>query len=191
MMREGVKSTFHDNRIWTDLADGRTMVARANVCATGVEWRHLNLPNEDELRGRGLNYGAGVSEAPLCAGEDVYVVGGGNSAGQAVMHLARHARSVTMLVRDKALAASMSQYLSDRILCAANVQVQYDVESPTWTAGGPSSASESARARQRKPTGRQHRGCSSPSAAFPTPIGPLIPPSSAIKAAISSLVPTS
>ena len=49
MMREGVKSTFHDDRIWTDLADGGTMVARANVCATGVEWRHLNLPNEDKL----------------------------------------------------------------------------------------------------------------------------------------------
>ena len=80
------------------------------------------------LLGRGLYYGAGASEAPLCDGENVYVVGGGNSAGQAVMHLAKHARSVTMLVRDKALAASMSQYLSDRILGAANVQVRYDVE---------------------------------------------------------------
>jgi len=119
MMQEGVKSTFHDDRIWTDLADGGTMMARANVCATGVEWRHLNLPNEDKLLGRGLYYGAGASEAPFCGGEDVYVVGGGNSAGQAVMHLARHAKSVTMLVRDKALAA---------ILGAANVQVEYDVE---------------------------------------------------------------
>jgi len=109
MMQEGVKSTFHDDRIWTDLADGGTMVARANVCATGVEWRRLNLPNEDKLLGRGVYYGAGASEAPLCGGEDVYVVGGGNSAGQAVMHLAKHAKSVTMLVRDKALAASMSQ----------------------------------------------------------------------------------
>jgi thioredoxin reductase (NADPH) len=123
MMQEGVKSTFHDDRIWTDLADGGTMVARANVCATGVEWRRLNLANEDKLLGRGLYYGAGASEAPLCGGEEVYVVG-----GQAVMHLATHAKSVTMLVRDKALAASMSQYLSDRILGAANVQVQYDVE---------------------------------------------------------------
>src|SRR5258706_12243946 len=95
MMREGVKSTFHDDRIWTDLADGGTMVARANVCATGVEWRRLNLPNEDKLLGRGPYYGAGASEAPLCDGEDVYVVGG----GQAVMHLAKYARSVTMLVR--------------------------------------------------------------------------------------------
>ena len=113
MMREGVKSTFHDDRIWTDLADGGTMVARANVCATGVEWRHLNLPNKDDLLGRGLYYGAVASEAPLCGGEDVYVVGGGNSAGQAVMHLAKHARSVTMLVRDKTLAASMSLAAGD------------------------------------------------------------------------------
>ena len=64
----------------------------------------------------------------LSVKEPVYVVGGGNSAGQAVMHLAKHARSVTMLVRDKTLAASMSQYLSERILGAANVQAQYDVE---------------------------------------------------------------
>src|SRR5258708_2742206 len=127
MMQEGVKSTFHDDRIWTDLADGGTMVARANVCSTGVEWRRLNLPNEDKLLGRGAYYGAGASEAPLCGGEGVYVGGGGNSAGQAVRHLATHAKSVTMLVRDKALAASMSQSLSDRILAAANVPAQYDV----------------------------------------------------------------
>src|SRR3981189_2687874 len=112
------------------------MVARANVCATGAEWRLLNLANEEKLRGRGLYYGAGASEAPLCGGEDVYVVGGGNSAGQAVMHLAKHAKSVTMLVRHKALAASMSQYLSDRILGAANVQVRYDVEVTGPDGGG-------------------------------------------------------
>src|SRR5258708_17214528 len=73
MMQEGVKSTFHDDRIWTDLADGGTMVARANVCATGVEWRRLNLANQDKLLGRGLYYGAGASEAPLCGGADVSV----------------------------------------------------------------------------------------------------------------------
>jgi thioredoxin reductase len=80
---------------------------------TGVEWRRLNLPHEDDLLGRGLYYGAGASEAPLCGGEDVYLVGGGNSAGQAVMHLAKHARSVTMLVRDKTRAASMSLAAGD------------------------------------------------------------------------------
>jgi thioredoxin reductase (NADPH) len=126
MMQEGVKSEFHDNRIWTDFADGSKMIARANICATGVEWRRLSVPNEDRLLGRGLYYGAGASEAPLCVGEDVFVVGGGNSAGQAVMHLAAHATTVTMLVRDKALAASMSQYLSSRILTRPNVHVRYE-----------------------------------------------------------------
>lgn len=128
MMREGVKSEFRDNRIWTDFADGDTMIARANICATGVEWRRLNLPDENRLLGRGLYYGAGASEAPLCGGEHVFVVGGGNSAGQAVMHLAAHARKVTMLVRDAALAATMSQYLAERITSQPNVEVRYGVE---------------------------------------------------------------
>jgi thioredoxin reductase (NADPH) len=128
MMEEGVKSEFHHDRIWTDLAEGGKMVARANICATGVEWRRLSLTNEGRLLGRGLYYGAGASEAPLCSGEDVFVIGGGNAAGQAVMHLAAHARSVTMLVRDTALAASMSQYLSQRILAEPNVTVRYDAE---------------------------------------------------------------
>lgn len=128
MMQEGVKSEFHDNRIWTDLADGGQMVARANICATGVEWRRLGLPDEDRLLGRGLYYGAGASEAPLCGGENVVVIGGGNSAGQAVMHLASHAKTVTMLVRDDGLAASMSSYLSERILSEPNVQVRFQSE---------------------------------------------------------------
>src|SRR6202048_716447 len=191
IMREGVKSTFHDDRIWTDFANGGTMDARANVCATGVEWRHLNLPDEDKLLGRGLYYGAGASEAPLCGGEYVYVVGGGNSAGQAVMHLAKHARSVTMLVRDTTLAASMSQYLSDRILGAANVQVRYDVEI-TGLEG--EKALERIRIGLRTTKEASWSAtprCSSPSAACPTPTGLLRPPSFAIKAVTSSPVPTS
>ena len=139
-----------------------------------------------------LSRGAGASEAPLCGGEDVYVVGGGNSAGQAVMHLATHAKSVTMLVRDKALAASMSQYLSDRILGAANVQVQYDVEITGLDGGQALERSPNRLAHDKgSQLGGRHHGCSSPSAACPTPIGPPTPPSSAIKAVISSPVPTS
>ena len=76
MMSEGVKAEFRDRRIWVDLADGGQMVARANICATGVDWRRLGLPGEGELLGRGIYYGAGASEAPLCKDEDVYVVGG-------------------------------------------------------------------------------------------------------------------
>ena len=63
MMQEGVRGEFHDNRIWVDLADGSKMVARANICATGVAWRRLGLPNEQRLLGAGLYYGAGLSES--------------------------------------------------------------------------------------------------------------------------------
>lgn len=128
MMREGVKAEFRDGKIWVNLADGGSMVARSNICATGVDWRRLGLDNEDRLLNAGVYYGAGASEAPLCSGEHVFIVGGGNSAGQAVMHLADHAEKVTMLVRDEALAASMSSYLIDRIKEAPNVEVIYNSE---------------------------------------------------------------
>ena len=128
MMREGIKATFRDNRIYVDMADGTKMVARANICATGVEWRRLGLPDEGRLLGAGLYYGAGASEAPMCRNEQVYVVGGGNSAGQAVMHLAEHAERVTMLVRGPDLASSLSTYLIDRIRSTPNVDVRFNAE---------------------------------------------------------------
>jgi thioredoxin reductase (NADPH) len=128
MMQEGVRGEFHDNRIWVDLADGSKMVARANICATGVEWRRLGLPNEQRLLGSGLYYGAGLSEAPLCRDEHVVVIGGGNSAGQAVMHFASHARQVTMLVRGKNLGETLSEYLASRILREPNVDARYSSE---------------------------------------------------------------
>ncbi|WP_298972949.1 FAD-dependent oxidoreductase [uncultured Roseobacter sp.] len=128
MMREGVKAEFQDNRIHAELANGKTMVARSNICATGVEWHRLGLEREQHFLGSGLYYGAGVSEAPLCKGEHVYVVGGGNSAGQAVMHLADHADQVTMVVRGPGLAASMSRYLQERIEKTSNVSVIYNAE---------------------------------------------------------------
>ncbi len=128
MMQEGVRGEFRGDRIWVDLADGSKMVARANICATGVEWRRLGLPGEERLLGAGFHYGAGMSEAPLCRGEHVVVVGGGNSAGQAVLHLAAHARQVTMLVRGPNLAATLSRYLAERILGQPNVLVRYHSE---------------------------------------------------------------
>jgi thioredoxin reductase (NADPH) len=128
MMQEGVRGEFHDNRIWVDLADGSKMVARANICATGVEWRRLGLPNEQRLLGAGLYYGAGLSEAPLCRDQHVVVIGGGNSAGQAVMHFSAHARRVTMLVRGSSLGETLSDYLASRILREPNVDVRYDSE---------------------------------------------------------------
>lgn len=128
MMQEGVRGEFHDNRIWVDLADESKMVARANICATGVEWRRLGLPNEQRLLGAGLYYGAGLSEAPLCRDQHVVVIGGGNSAGQAVMHFSAHARRVTMLVRGSSLGETLSDYLASRILREPNVDVRYDSE---------------------------------------------------------------
>lgn len=124
LLREGIRGTFVDHRLRADLADGGTLVARANVCATGVEWRRLGLPGEERFLGAGMYYGAGTSEAPMCAGEHVYVVGGANSAGQAAMNLAQHAARVTMLVRGAALADTMSEYLSSRIAAAPQIDVR-------------------------------------------------------------------
>ena len=128
MMREGIKAEFRDHRIHVDLADGSQLVARANICATGVEWRRLRLADEARFLGAGLFYGAGASEAPLCSNEPVVVVGGGNSAGQAVMHLAEHASKVTLLVRDDSLAASVSDYLATRITAHPKVELRFRCE---------------------------------------------------------------
>jgi len=122
-MREGIKAVFKDGRIVVDLADGSLMKARANICATGIEWRRLGLPDEARLLGAGLFYGAGVSEAPMCGGQTVYVVGGGNSAGQAAMHLAGYAERVVMLIRGEGLAETLSQYLVVKIEAQPNIEV--------------------------------------------------------------------
>lgn len=128
LLREGMKSEFRDNRIYTDMADGSKMVARANICATGIEYRRLNLPNEDQFLKVGLFYGAGASEAPLCGGEHVFIVGGGNSAGQAAMYLSRYAEKVTMLIRGDTLAATLSQYLVERITQKSNIEVFFQAQ---------------------------------------------------------------
>lgn len=125
LLREGTKSEFKNNRIYTDMADGSKMSARANICATGVEYRRLNLPNEDQFLKVGLFYGAGASEAPMCQGKHVFVVGGGNSAGQAAMYFSRYAEKVTMLVRSNNLAATLSHYLINRITNTSNIEVLF------------------------------------------------------------------
>ncbi len=128
MMGEGVHARFENDRIHVDLANGGKLVAKSNICATGVEYRRLGVEDEERFLGMGLFYGAGVAEAPYCRNEDVYVVGGGNSAGQAVMHLADYADKVTMLVRGGSLAETLSEYLVTRIEARSNVAVIYDVE---------------------------------------------------------------
>ncbi len=110
------------------LADGTEIEARAVVLAMGVSYRHLDVPALDERLGAGVFYGASTSEAQACTGRDVYVVGGGNSAGQAALHLARFARQVRIVVRTDTLADSMSQYLRQEIEAAPHVSIVFETE---------------------------------------------------------------
>lgn len=106
------------------LSGGREVSCSVVLIATGVSWCKLNVPGADELVGRGVYYGAALTEAVACKDEDVMIVGGANSAGQAAMHFAKYARSVTMLVRGDSLEKSMSKYLIDQIAATPNVCVQ-------------------------------------------------------------------
>jgi thioredoxin reductase (NADPH) len=106
------------------LADGRTIHARVVILATGASYRRLEIPGLDALIGAGVFYGGPVSEAPALAGKEVFVVGGGNSAGQAALHLARYARHVTILIRSRSLAAGMSYYLVQAVTAAPKVAVR-------------------------------------------------------------------
>ena len=110
------------------LCDGSEARVRAVVLATGVSYRRLEAPGLEPLTGAGVFYGASVSEARALAGADVVVVGGGNSAGQAAMHLCGCARRVTVLVRGPSLADSMSSYLRDQIEATPNVDVRLRTE---------------------------------------------------------------
>ena len=110
------------------LADGSQARARAVVIATGVSYRRLGIPDLEALAGAGVFYGAGTIEAQAVTGKPVFVVGGGNSAGQAALHLSKYARQVTILVRSQSLAASMSDYLIRQIDATANVEVRYRCE---------------------------------------------------------------
>ena len=100
-------------------------MSRKNMLiATGVQWRKLDVPGVDKLQGAGVYYGAGSTEALACRNEDVYIIGGANSAGQAAMNFSRFAKRVVMLVRANSLAATMSQYLIDDIAKTPNIEVQ-------------------------------------------------------------------
>jgi thioredoxin reductase (NADPH) len=105
-------------------AAGGQLRARAVVIATGVTWRRLGVPELEALVGAGVFYGAAGAEARAMTGQHVYVIGAGNSAGQAALHLARYAASVTMVVRGCDLRASMSSYLVTQISTTANIRIR-------------------------------------------------------------------
>jgi thioredoxin reductase (NADPH) len=98
------------------------------LVASGVDWRRLEVQGIDELLGSGVYYGAGPSEAVTCSGCRVVIVGGGNSAGQAVIRFSRYAARVTLLVRGRSLEASMSQYLISQLMALGNVEVRTNTE---------------------------------------------------------------
>ncbi len=110
------------------LSDGTAVQSRAMLVASGVDWRRLEVPGIDELLGSGVYYGAGPSEAVTCSGCRVTIVGGGNSAGQAVIRFSRYASQVTLLVRGPSLEASMSQYLISQVKELGNVEVRTNTE---------------------------------------------------------------
>jgi thioredoxin reductase (NADPH) len=106
------------------LSCGTEVTARAVIVATGASYRRLNIPGLEALHGTGVFYGAAVTEAQAMRGKEVYVVGAGNSAGQAALHLSKYASRVTVLVRGDSLAASMSRYLIKEIEAEENVEVR-------------------------------------------------------------------
>jgi thioredoxin reductase (NADPH) len=110
------------------LADGRELVTRAMLAATGMLYREHPAPGVAEHTGAGVYYGAATTEAPACAGRCVLVVGGGNSAGQGAMHLARHAKEVQIVVRRESLRDTMSRYLIDQIEKTPNIRLRSRTE---------------------------------------------------------------
>ena len=108
------------------LADGSEISSHAVVIASGVQWRTLAAEGLERLVGAGVYYGASMTEAAACRDEEVYVVGGANSAGQAAMHFSRFARRVVLLVRGPSLSSTMSQYLIDQIKSTPTIEVAYD-----------------------------------------------------------------
>ena len=110
------------------LADGREISCHVALIAVGVDYRKLDIPGIDQFTGAGVYYGAAMAEAISCRNEDIYIIGGANSAGQAAMHFSKYAHKVTMLVRGESLEKSMSKYLIDQIAATSNIEVQTRAE---------------------------------------------------------------
>lgn len=127
-VRQATGLTTEDGLHRVALDDGSSVLARTVVVATGASWRRLDVPALERLVGRGVVYGAAVSEAPAMRGRHVFVIGGANSAGQAAVYLSRYADQVTLLVRRDTLTETMSDYLVKEVEALPNVDVRYRVQ---------------------------------------------------------------
>jgi thioredoxin reductase (NADPH) len=125
---EVVKLEVHGSARKVRFADGSAVAAHTVILATGVSYRQLDVPGVSEFTGRGVFYGSALTEAAGCQGQDIYIVGGANSAGQAAVYLARGAKSVTILVRGDSLTSSMSHYLIEQIAALPSVNVRTNTE---------------------------------------------------------------
>ena len=125
LTQEVVSIENHAGVIGVSLGDGSELRAHSVIISTGVAYRRLQVPGADKLTGRGIYYGAAVSETSSVRGEHVHVIGGANSAGQAAIHFATVAERVTMLVRGQTLSSSMSHYLAERIRATSNIDIRY------------------------------------------------------------------
>jgi thioredoxin reductase (NADPH) len=128
LFQSAVELRRNGNRFTLTLSDGTEITCRAVILAMGAAYRRLNIPSLEALVGSGIYYGGGVTEAPGVSGQDVFVVGAGNSAGQAAIYLAKYAARVTILVRHGTLADSMSDYLVQEIDAADNIVVRLHTE---------------------------------------------------------------
>jgi len=122
--QEATKLRVEAGTKFVTLTDGTEIGAKAVLIATGVSYRKLDVPGIERVQGAGVYYGAAMTEAVSCKGEEIYIVGGANSAGQAAVFFAQHARRVVMLVRGNSLAAGMSQYLVEQIQQTSNIAVE-------------------------------------------------------------------
>jgi len=127
-MHDAVALRREGGRVYVALSDGGEVEARAVILATGATYRRLDVPELEQLVGAGVFYGGPASEAPTTVDEDVYVVGGANSAGQAALHLAEYARKVTLLLRGDSIEKGMSHYLVRQVEITPNIDVRLRTE---------------------------------------------------------------
>jgi thioredoxin reductase (NADPH) len=128
LARHTISLHHEPEQLVVSLSDGTEVAGRAAIIATGASYRRLGVPSLEALQGAGVFYGAAVAQAQGMKGQEVCVVGGGNSAGQAARHLSKHARRVTLLVLGESLAAHMSQYLIEEIEATENIQVRVNTQ---------------------------------------------------------------